>query len=145
MDTTAAIDRPPKHLWIVGILALLWNCMGALDYVMTTSRNASYLASFTPEQLTYFYSFPAWVIATWAIAVWGGVLGSVLILLRKRLAVPVLGVSLAAMMSTSVYNFVLSKGLAIMGQGAAVFSSVIFVIALALLLYARWVARRGWL
>jgi hypothetical protein len=47
--------------------------------------------------------------------VWGGVLGAVLLLLRKRWAVPVFGVSLATILLTTFYNFVLSNGLAVMG------------------------------
>jgi hypothetical protein len=134
----------PWHLWLVGILALLWNCIGAFDYAMTETRNASYMSAFTPEQLTYFYGFPTWVVATWALSVWGGVLGSVLLLLRKRWAVPVFGVSLVTMMLTSFYSFVLTNGLATMGgAGGLVFSAVIFVIAVALLFYARHLARIG--
>lgn len=142
-DTPSPAVATPKHLWVVGVLALLWNCMGAFDYVMTESRNASYLRGFTKEQLDYFFGFPAWVIACWAIAVWGGVAGSLLLLLRKRLAVPVFAASLVAMLAVTLYNFGLSHGLAIMGREAAMFSAVIFVVAVALLLYARWLARRG--
>lgn len=29
----------PWHLWLLGIFALLWSGMGALDYVMTQTRN----------------------------------------------------------------------------------------------------------
>ena len=134
----------PWHLWPVGALALLWNGIGAFDYIMTETRNASYMSTFTPEQLTYFYGFPMWVVATWALSVWGGVLGSVLLLLRKRWAVPVFGVSLVTMMLTSFYNFVLTNGLAIMGgAGGLIFRSVIFVIAVGLLIYARRLARSG--
>ncbi len=145
MDTTnpAPASVAPRHLWVIGTHALLWNGMGAFDYVMTESRNASYMSSFTQAQLDYFYGFPAWMIACWAIAVWGGVVGSVLLLLRRRLAVPVFAASLAAMVIVSIYNFGLSSGLAIMGKEAAMFSGVIFVVAVALLLYARWLARRG--
>lgn len=134
----------PWHLWLVGVLALLWNGIGAYDYVMTETRNAAYMSAFTPEQLAYFYGFPMWVVATWALSVWGGVLGAVLLLLRKRWAVPVFGVSLVTMVLTSFYNFVLTDGLAIMGgAGGLVFSAVIFVVAVALLVYARSLARSG--
>ena len=134
----------PWHLWLVGVLALLWNGIGAFDYVMTETRNASYMSSFTPEQLAYFYGFPAWVVAAWALSVWGGVLGSVLILLRRRWAVPVFVVSLATMAATFVYNYVLTDGLAIMGDvGGLAFSALIVVIGIALLLYARRLARTG--
>ena len=55
----AGAQRAPWHLWFVGVLSLLWNGVGAVDYLMTETRNASYLSSFTPEQLTYFQGFPA--------------------------------------------------------------------------------------
>jgi hypothetical protein len=128
---------------VIGVVTLLWNAMGAYDYLMTQTRNADYLARFTPEQVAYFTGFPAWVDGTWALAVWGGVLGSVLLLWRRRLAVPVLAVSLGAMVITTVHNYVLSDGLQIMeGPGPLLFSVAIFLVAVALLLYARAMARR---
>lgn len=134
----------PWHLWLVGAVALLWNSFGAFDYLMTQTRNEAYMGKFTPEQLEYFYGFPAWVVAFWAIAVWGAVLGSILLLLRRRLAVPVFAASLAAMVVTTVYNFVLSDGLAHMGgAGPLIFSIVIFLVAVGLLVYARAMAGRG--
>ena len=42
MATTAQV-RTPVHLWVVGILALLWNCFGAYDYTMSHMRNMDYL------------------------------------------------------------------------------------------------------
>ncbi len=141
--TSAPVVTAPRHLWVVGVLALLWNSIGAFDYLMTETRNEAYMGSFTPEQLAYFYAFPSWVVATWALAVWGGVLGSILLLLRKRWAVPVLAVSLVAMVITTIYNFGLTNGMEIMGTGAAIFSAVIFAIAVGLWYYARHLARRG--
>jgi len=135
--------RADWKLWVVGIVALLWNSIGALDYVMTQTKNESYMGQFTPEQLDYFYGFPSWVVACWAIAVWGAVLGSVLLLLRKRLAEPVFLVALVAMVATTIHNFLLSDGMQVMGSGAVAFSAVIFVVAVGLYLYARNLVRRG--
>lgn len=139
-----ARGRGSWQLRVVGVLALLWNAIGALDYVMTQTRNPSYMASFTPEQLAYFYGFPAWVVASWALAVWGGVLGSLLLLLRKRLAVPVFLVSLVAMVITTIHNYLLSNGLQIFaGAGPKAFTAMIFFVALALYLYSKSLLRRG--
>ena len=44
----------PRHLWIVGIVALLWNLLGAMDYVMTETKNEAYMDQVTPEQLEFF-------------------------------------------------------------------------------------------
>lgn len=135
--------KAPRHLWIVGILAVLWNAIGAFDYTATELRLESYMSQFTPEQLAYFYGFPAWAVATWAIAVWGALLGSIGLLLRRRWAVWAFGVSIAGMVLTAVYSFALSDGLAMMGQGAVMFTAVIWIIAFALFFYARAMARRG--
>lgn len=142
-DTAATAPRAPWHLWAVGVLGFLWVSVGAFDYLMTQTQNESYMSQFTPEQLEYFYGFPAWVVAFWAIAVWGGLLGTVLLLLRKRLAVPVLLTSFGAMIVTSIHNFLVSNGAEIMGGAGVAFSALIFVVALGLWLYARAMAERG--
>ena len=141
-----AEPRPstPKHLWIIAILALLWNAVGAFDYLMTQTRNQAYMSQFTQEQLDFFYGFPAWVDSAWAIAVWGAVFGSVLLLLRNRFAMHVFAVSLVAMVLTTIHNYVLNDGLAVMGgPGPVIFSALIFVVGVALVLYARAMTRRG--
>jgi hypothetical protein len=142
-EQAATTIRTPWHLWLVGVLALLWNAMGAFDYLMTETRNEGYMSQFTPEQLEYFYGFPAWVVAFWAIAVWGGVLGAILLLLRKRLAVGTFLVSFLAMVVTMIRNYLLTEGLEVTGASGLVFAAVIFVVALFLYLYARAMRSKG--
>jgi len=136
--------KAPWHLWVIGIIALLWNSIGAMDYFMTQTRNEDYMSQFTPEQLQYFYGFASWQIAVWAIAVWGGVLGALLLLARKRLAVAVFCVSLVAMVISTIYSYGISNGMEIVGDTfSLVFTAVIFLIAMALYLYARKIAASG--
>ena len=59
----AQATRTPRHLWVVGIVVLLWNLLGAWDYIMTETKNEAYMGQFTPEQLEFFYGFPAWLVA----------------------------------------------------------------------------------
>jgi hypothetical protein len=142
-DAAVTPQPTPWHLWLVGILGLLWNAMGAFDYLMTETHNESYMSRFTPEQLEFFYGFPMWVVAFWAVAVWGGLLGAILLLLRKRLAAPVLLVSFLAMIVTAIHNFLIANGLEIMGGMGFLFTVLIFLFALILWLYARAMARGG--
>jgi len=135
--------KTPIHLWIVGVLALLWNGMGAFDYLATQLELEAYMSQFTEEQLAYFYGFPLWVTSFWAIAVWSAVVGSVGLLLRKKWSVWAFGVAIAGMVMTSIYNFGMSNGAEIMGSGGVIFSIVIWVISILLLLYARAQAKRG--
>ena len=134
--------KTPVHLWIVGILSLLWNAVGAFDYSATHLRYEPYMSQFTPEQLEYFYGFPAWVVACWAVGVWGAFLGSIALLLRKGLAVLLFGASILGLAGSSVYNFVLSDGMTAMGEGGVMFTGVIWIIALFLFFYAQAMAKR---
>ena len=130
--------KTPWHLWVVGILAVLWNLMGVYDYLMTETRNEAYLSNFTAEQLEYFTSFPAWVVATWAISVWGSLIASVLLLLRKKIARDVFLLVLVTMAITFLYNFVLSSGLEVMGDAVSLaFTGLVVVVAILLYVYAR--------
>ncbi len=116
-----------------------------MDFTMTNMEVQSYMAEFSAEQMAFFSGFPIWVTITWGIAVWGAVLGAVLILLRKRLAVPVFAIALVALLATSLHNFVLSdiKIYNIVGAGALGFSAMILLVAVLLLVYSRAQARLG--
>jgi len=134
--------KTPIHLWIVAILAVLWNAVGAFDYVATQYQLESYIGQFTPEQLDYFFAFPVWMVAAWAIAVWASVLGSLSLLMRKAFSVWLFGISILGLAVSSIYNFVLSDGMAVMGSEGATFTAVIWIIALFLYFYSKAMAAR---
>lgn len=107
-------SKTPTHLWIVGIVSLLWNAFGGYDYTMTQMRDPGYLASVsqqmgvsTEEMIAFFDGFPAWASALWAIGVWGSVLGSILLLARSRHAATAFLVSLVAAVLSFLYQFTL--------------------------------------
>ena len=144
-DTTTSAAKAPWHLWVVGVISLLWNAMGALDFTMTQLHNTTWLKAMTPEQLEYIYASPFWVVAAWGIATWGSLAGSGLLLTRKAAALPAFVASFIGMILTFVYNYLLTDWLGIMGQGAtpAIFSAVIMMICTLLLVYALTMRKRG--
>ena len=144
-DTTTPSTKTPWHLWVVGIISLLWNAVGALDFTMTQLKNEAYLKALTPEQLAFIQGFPFWAVFVWGLGTWGGLLGSLLLLFRRCFAVQLFGASLVGIVFTNVYSYLLSDWLKVMhgGIGAVIFSAVIFVIGVLLLLYARAMRQRG--
>jgi len=133
----------PWHLWVIGVVALLWSSVGAMDYVMTQTENEAYMSGFTPEQLEFFYGLPTWAVATWATAVWCGVFGALLLLFRRRHAVWLFLVSLIAMVITTFQNYVLSNGMEVVGDAFSLgFTAVIFLSSLVFFLYARAMEKR---
>lgn len=135
--------KAPIHFWIISIVSLLWNCVGAFDYLATKLRLDFYMSMFTQEQLDYFYSFEAWMVAAWAVGVWGALFGSVALLIRKSSAVWLFGASLLGLAVSTVRNFVMHDGAAVMGDEAVIMTAVIWVIALFLFFYARAMAKKG--
>ena len=133
----------PKHLWIVGVLALLWNAMGAFDYLATQLKLESYMSGFTQEQLDYFYGIPAWAISGWAIAVWIGLAGSAGLLLRKKWSAMAFVVSLAGLVLSSIYTLGISNGLEIMGSAGTIMTVIIWVVSIFLVWYSRQQTRAG--
>ena len=140
---TRKTKKTPWHLWLVGVVGLLWSAIGAMDFVMTQMKNEAYMSAFTEEELTFFYGIPLWAVITWGIAVWGGVIGSAFLLMRKMLAVWFFFASLIGMLITATQNYFLSNGMEVMGDFGLIFTGIIFVTSLALYLYARSMGQKG--
>lgn len=142
---TAARSETSALLWVVGGLALAWNVLGASDYTMTQYGGAEYLrsAGMDAASIAYMQEVPAWAEAGWALGVWGGVAGAVLLLLRRRAAVWAFAVSLIglAMMTAYTYSRDLPPGLS--SPGAIAFDWSIKLVAVLLLWYAWRLRQRG--
>ena len=144
-----ASDQDAGHLWIVGIPALLWNCIGPIDYTMTRMRNTEYLQMAMPTvdpeaMLAWVDAFPIYAQVGWALGVWMGLLGSILLLMRHRWAVPAFALSLIGAVMGLGYQIVAAPPLA-GAEGAmfAIMPYIIILVAIALLLYAQTMRSKG--
>jgi hypothetical protein len=148
MATTAQV-RTPVHLWVIGILALLWNCFGAYDYVMSHMRDTHYIASSMPgvdpnAALAWMDAFPIYAKAGWALGVWGGLLGAILLLIRSRYAVWAFALSMLGIVLSIGWQIAMGPKLA-GAEGAmyTVMPYVIIVIGIALLAYSNAMQKKG--
>lgn len=144
MSDAAAAMRTPWHLWVVGVISLIWNAFGAFDYLMTRSGVDWYVANFTPEQAAFMDAYPLWVDIAWPLGVWGALLGSIGLLMPKGWAVWMFALSLFGLLLATIYNFVLTDGIAVMGgTPVVIFNIAIWAIAILLLVYAVAMRSRG--
>lgn len=146
---TSIETRTPVHLWIVGILSLLWSCFGCYDYLMTRMRNTDYLASMMPgadpnAMLAWVDGFPIYAQIGWGLGVWMGLAGSILLLVRHRWAVPAFALSLVGAVLGLGYQIVAAPP--VPGPESPMMKIMPFVIiavALGLFLYARAMQQKG--
>ena len=137
--------KAPWHVWLIGVFALLFNSIGVFDFVMSMVQGAEYQASagMTPAQIAHYQQMPPWMTVVWAVGVFGAFLASILLLLRKKLALPVFVVSLAAFLVSLLYTYVLTGGGAVMGQQMAVTSAVIAGLLIFFSWYTQFMTARG--
>ena len=140
------MTKTPIHLWIVGIVSLLWNAGGAMDYTMTKFQVPSYIEALPEAGLRMLQEAPLWFGASWAIGVWFSVLGSIFLLARSRLAAGSFALSFLGLVVSSIYTYGLSDGGSMMAAGgtaALIFTIAIPVILVLLWFYARTMTRKG--
>ncbi len=147
-NLTRPTSRRPWHLWIIGILGLLWNAFGALSFMLTVLKVEAVMGEYPPEQRTYFEGFPFWANAFWAIGVFGGVLGCLLLLLKKRLAVPILFASVIGAIVSNLGGLLLLGGWDVMKKtdmlGFSLFFAVFIILFAAFqTYYAHRMNKRG--
>jgi hypothetical protein len=142
---TAYSGPTPKHLWIVGILSLLWNCFGAYDYTMSHVGGLAYFETMGLDAAAYawFEALPVWSIAAWAVGVWGSVLGAILLLLRSRHASTAFLISLAGALISFGYQFATERPASLEGGTAVIMPIVILLAIVAQWYYARRQAVAG--
>jgi hypothetical protein len=141
--------KAPLHLWIVGVLALLWNGFGAYDYFMTRTKGAAYIESMMPAidgeaMMAYIDAMPIYASFGWGLGVWGGLVGSILLLLRNKLAVPSFLLSLIGAVVGIGYQLLRPANIPAMHDGFnGAIPYLIIAIAAALFLYARSLKAKG--
>lgn len=138
--------KTPWHLWLVGVLSLLWNGFGAFDFIQTTTRGEAYMREmgFGPEMIAYYNAMPSWMYGPWILGVWGAVIGSILLLVRSRWAVTAFAASLLGAAVSLIYSKLIDPPPVSPEMAAmAVMPWVILLIAAFLAWYAWFMAKRG--
>ena len=142
--------RAPWHLWVIGIVGLLWNGGGAYDYTMTQTRNMEYLTQAATNagvpldiMLDYYTTFPAWADAVWAMGVWGAVAGSILLLLRNRFAYHAFLISILGLLGTTIFTATSNIPDELNSSFTWIFTGVIWIATLALAYYAKRMTAAG--
>lgn len=133
----------PKWFMPVAVVALLWNLMGCAAYLMDVMLTPEAVAAMPADQQALYAARPAWAVAAYAFAVWGGALGCVGLLVRKRWAKGAFLASLLGLIGQDAALF----GMSPVPLSATIYAlqGMVLVIAVLLLMLANRASRDGWL
>ena len=131
------MTRTPLWYWAAATAGLIWNAYGTWQFGLSlTATTQSLVASgLTPEQAQVMTTYPAWMTLAFALGVLGGLVGSVLLLLRHRTALPVFAASLAGYIVLYIGD--ITQGVfAAMGAPQVIILTLVVAIAAGLLAVA---------
>ena len=132
--------------WTAAIIFLLWNVMGCVSWFVDVFMLDAMMDQYSPEQQELFRQRPEWIIPVYGMAVFGALLATILLILRKALTIPVYWVSLIAIIIQ--FGFVLFVMDAIGKLGivqAAAFPFVILALGGVQLWFAYIAKGKGWI
>lgn len=139
------MDTAPKWYLPAAIAALLWNLLGCYEYLSDVTLTPEDIAKMSAAQQAMYAARPAWAVAVFAIAVWGGALGCLGLVLRKRWAQPLLIASLVAVILQDVALFLMAGAATQAGPAVFVLQGLVLVVAIALVMLGRKAIARGWI
>jgi CHASE2 domain-containing sensor protein len=138
-------NKPTTVFWIISIVALIWNAIGSYFYIAMAYMTDEALAALPEAQRALIENTPAWATAAFATAVFGGLLGAVLLLLKKKLATTIFWISFIAILVQASYNLFLSNASEVNGSGSMTMPILVIIIGYFLLWYSKKATTNGWL
>lgn len=135
----------PVSFRVISVLALLWNLVGVAMFFLQTGMSAEQIAALPDAQRVVYEAMPPWLAIFYGLGVFGGALGALGLLLRRRWAMPLFAISLAAVLVQMIAVYVLTPAWEASGAGGLPMTLLIIGIAIFLFWYARRASSRGWL
>jgi len=139
------MNKPPLWFTVFAIVALLWNLAGLFAVVADIRLSAADIAALPQQQQALYAARPIWSILASVVAVAGGTLGCVGLLVRKRWALWALYASLVGVVVQDVGIFVVAGAASVPGIVPFVLQGAVFLVAVVLLVLAHRAVARAWL
>ncbi|MCK5367024.1 MAG: hypothetical protein KAQ62_00675 [Cyclobacteriaceae bacterium] len=138
-------SKPNTSFWIIGVLALLWNLSGMMTFFMEVFITPEALAALPEAERALYETSPAWMKVVFAIAVFGGTLGCIFLLIRKTLAIQLFIISLAAVLIQMLYYLTMTKAVEVYGLESFIMPLIVIAIAVFLVWYSKNTKAKGWI
>ena len=137
-------NKAPAWFMIVAVVALVWNALGVMAYIQQQLMGPEAMAALTEAERQLMANTPAWATAAFAIAVHAGVLGCLLLVLKKNLAGLLLQLSLAAVLVQMFHAFFMSNSYEVFGPGGLIMPVMVLLIAVYLVFLAARARANRW-
>jgi hypothetical protein len=134
-----------KRHKIISYTAIAWNFLGLLAFIMQVLMTDEMIKALPQAEQELYTNLPSWYIFAYGIGVLGGFIGSIALLLRKKISVALFSVSLIGILAQTIYTFFFTNTFAVYGYGSAILPIFVVVLAVFLLSYSTTLKKEGYL
>ena len=139
------LRKPSNLFWVISSIALVWNLMGVFNYLDQAFMTDKVLETLPKEQQILYQDVPAWVTAAFAIAVFSGTLGSLLLLLKKKNASTFFIISFLGIVGQMSYGLLIDQNSDSYGPMGIAMPIIIIAFGGYLIWYSRKANEHRWL
>jgi len=127
--------------WLISAIALIWNALGVANFFV--QMDPEVISAYRESEQAIIVGRPAWATGAFAVAVFGGAIGSLLLLLRKAAANYLFIASLIGVVGTMIH----ALGVDIEFGPGEIAGIIVMPLAVAVFLiwYTKSSQARGWI
>jgi hypothetical protein len=127
--------------WAIGAVALIWHLMGIMNYLMQMNPEA--VANYPETHRAIIEGRPAWATSGFALSVFGGAIGGLLLLLKKSIAAYAFMVSLAGTVLTMIHTLRVEADFSLFERILMIVMPL--AVAAFLIWYSKQAERKSWI
>ncbi|NQZ09831.1 MAG: hypothetical protein HRT35_21990 [Algicola sp.] len=135
----------PSWVNTVAALAIVWNLLGVVAFGGGLFITPEMLAELPQAEQDLHNATPGWAIGAFAVAVFGGLLGCITLLIKKAVALPILIISGVGILVQMFHAFFIVNSFAVFGPGGTIMPIMVIVIAIALIGLATKAKTQAWI
>ena len=135
----------PKWYWTLAIIFALWNLMGVISFFLHTFISAEAMQALPAAEQDIYNSYPLWTKIVFAVAVLGGAIGSIGLLMKKKWAKPAFIVSLLAIIPQMIHNLFFTQAREVYGPGTEVMPVLVIIFGAFLVWFSVFGIKKTWL
>ena len=136
----------PKWFWALAVIFLLWNLMGIVSFFGHTFVTEEALAKLPDNERELYVDYPFWTTIIFAIATFGGLIGSIGLILKRKWSKQFFIISFLAIVPQMIHNVFFTKSTEVYGTAQAITMPVLVVLIGAILIwFSNYLIKKSWL
>ncbi len=142
---TSYLRKPSGLFYLISSVALIWNLMGVFNYLGQVLMSDEVLKSLPKDQQLMYQDVPSWVTAAFAVAVFSGTIGAILLLLKKKKSLTFFIISFVGIIVQMTYSLFISENTDNYGPSVLLMPLMIIAVGAYLIWYSKKASENRWL